>query len=201
MASPPGPHRAGSAPLGGTGLAGPAAAVAPPSPQGHEQQQQQVHHAVPEDLLTCGVCYHRFEPLGRRPIDLGCGHCFCEACLATSPASFARCPECRHASHRRHVSVALLRIINELPPAPPLADGGGLGLGPGGTAAATPASAGAAAGQRVGARVCPLHIVLPRCVRGTTTLGQRLCQHQVLKKEHGVMDVMPVNRRMETSAS
>jgi hypothetical protein len=61
--------------------------------------------------LECGVCFLRFDNEGRRPIDLGCGHCFCQECTTKQPDSFRRCPECRVASVHPHPCFTLLRIL------------------------------------------------------------------------------------------
>jgi Protein of unknown function (DUF1232)/zinc-RING finger domain len=62
--------------------------------------------------LSCSVCLQAFDTHSRRPWDLGCGHAFCEACLASHPRSFRTCPECRARTANPHVNVALLRLID-----------------------------------------------------------------------------------------
>jgi hypothetical protein len=66
------------------------------------------------ESLECEVCFLRFDNEGRRPIDLGCGHCFCQECTANHPDSFSVCPDCRVASLHPHTSFALLRILAEV---------------------------------------------------------------------------------------
>lgn len=75
------------------------------------------------DTLSCAVCLNPFDTAQRRPWDLGCGHCFCEACVRQSRSSFARCPECRARTSQPHVAVALLRFLESraasaAPPSP-----------------------------------------------------------------------------------
>lgn len=38
--------------------------------------------------LHCGTCYEPFDLAHRRPVDLGCGHAFCDHCLLSAPNSF-----------------------------------------------------------------------------------------------------------------
>jgi hypothetical protein len=64
--------------------------------------------------LECGVCFLRFDNEGRRPIDLGCGHSFCQECHANHTDSFRRCPDCREASVHPHPNFSLLRILAEM---------------------------------------------------------------------------------------
>jgi hypothetical protein len=66
------------------------------------------------DSLECGVCFLRFDNAGRRPINLGCGHCFCQECTANQPDSFRTCPDCRVPSVHPHTSFALLRILTDM---------------------------------------------------------------------------------------
>jgi hypothetical protein len=64
--------------------------------------------------LECGVCFLRFDNAGRRPIDLGCGHSFCQECTAKHQPSFRRCPDCREVSNRPHPNYTLLRILADM---------------------------------------------------------------------------------------
>jgi hypothetical protein len=101
----------------------------------------------PEELLQCGVCYNQFDDGGRKPLDLGCGHCYCQACFQSNPSSFRRCPggrpgtqpprrcpdlptpppplpaspppECRARVGNPHVSINLLRLASHDNPALP----------------------------------------------------------------------------------
>jgi hypothetical protein len=66
------------------------------------------------ESLECGVCFLRFDNAGRRPIDLGCGHSFCQECTAKHPPSFRRCPDCREISNRPHPNYTLLRILADM---------------------------------------------------------------------------------------
>lgn len=78
------------------------------------------------EVLQCPVCFQPFDDRSRRPIDLGCGHHFCERCLLLSPASFRHCPECRvrSAAAGQHVSVTLLRLIRDIAAVAGAASGG-----------------------------------------------------------------------------
>lgn len=69
------------------------------------------------DVLLCHVCYNPFNSANRKPLDLGCGHCFCAACFSTAArTTFKSCPECRVPVKNPHVSYALLRVVSELGP-------------------------------------------------------------------------------------
>lgn len=77
---------------------------------------QRLSAATPEmgEVLTCNVCYNAFNTTTRKPIDLGCGHCFCSTCVTSSRSAFRVCPECRANIKNPHVSFALLRVVTEL---------------------------------------------------------------------------------------
>ncbi|KAL6763550.1 hypothetical protein V8C86DRAFT_2491533 [Haematococcus lacustris] len=40
--------------------------------------------------IACSVCYNSFDVSLRKPIDLGCGHTFCDSCISAHPTSFHR---------------------------------------------------------------------------------------------------------------
>ncbi len=86
---------------------------------------------VPE-LRQMRACMQPFDPHERRPVDLGCGHAFCDACLLAQPNAFRlgamaapvcklhsrfidvwcrRCPDCRAAALNPHVAFSLLRLL------------------------------------------------------------------------------------------
>jgi hypothetical protein len=80
----------------------------------NERVKEDIRNKMSLQSLDCGVCFLLFDNAGRRPIDLGCGHCFCQGCNASHPHSFRRCPECRVASTHPHPSFTLLRILAEV---------------------------------------------------------------------------------------
>ncbi|CAJ0565938.1 unnamed protein product, partial [Mesorhabditis spiculigera] len=66
------------------------------------------------DLGCCLLCTERFSQ-GHRPKVLGCGHSFCERCLATCTRISRLCPKCRAPITNSCINFDLLNLAEALP--------------------------------------------------------------------------------------